>query len=160
MEKEYKRSLEDEIDWKLIDQLHNSTLNFSSKSLEIKKILFVLLGIVVPTIIKLENDKLSWSLFFTLYVIVIAFWFLDSFTYYYQEKLREKMNEKFLKIKERNKEMKFITNNNECNYTIENTRTEDRRLYRSVFNNSLAIYPVLLVLNTICSFLYWKEIIC
>jgi hypothetical protein len=26
--KEYKKTLEDEIDWKIIDQLHTATLNF------------------------------------------------------------------------------------------------------------------------------------
>lgn len=159
MIKDYRKSIDDEIDWKLIDQLHNSTLNFSSTSLELKKIFFVLVGIVVPTLIKLANDRLDWSLFITFYVLIPTFWFLDSFTYYYQEKLREMMNKKFADIKERNKEITVIVDKKEYNYTIESARSKDLRLFRSVFNYSLAIYPILLLLNTICSLLYWKEII-
>ena len=34
-------NIEDKIDWKKIDQLHNATINFSKNSLEIKKLLFV-----------------------------------------------------------------------------------------------------------------------
>lgn len=80
--KEYKKSLEDEIDWKLIDQLHLATVNFSTMSLELKKLFFVLVGIAVPSLLKLAHDKLDISFFITLYILTITFWFLDSFTYF------------------------------------------------------------------------------
>ena len=100
--KEYKKSLEDEIDWKIIDQLHAATLNFSTTSLELKKLFFVLVGIAVPTLIKLAGDELDLSLFVTIYLISSTFWLLDSFTYFYQEKLREKMDKHFMQIRIRN----------------------------------------------------------
>lgn len=106
--KEYKKTLEDEIDWKVIDQLHTATNTFSTASLELKKLYFVLVGVAVPSLIKLASDKLDTSLFVTLYLLTFAFWFLDSFTYFYQEKLREKMDKLFNQIKSRNKEVVII----------------------------------------------------
>lgn len=34
---ENNESIEEKINWKMIDQLHNATINFSKNSLEIKK---------------------------------------------------------------------------------------------------------------------------
>lgn len=60
MEKD--KNIENEIDWKIIDQLHNATNNFSKNCLEIKKLLFVVIGISTPLIINLCNNKLDLSL--------------------------------------------------------------------------------------------------
>ena len=147
--KEYKKSLEDEIDWKVIDQLHAATVNFSTSSLEIKKLFFVLIGVAVPSIIKLSGDKLDLSLFITLYILTFTFWFLDSFTYFYQEKLREKMNWHFNEIKNRNKESLIITDAiKEEGIIIESTRTRKNRIWRSAFNPSVRFYIVLFTLNS------------
>jgi hypothetical protein len=147
--KEYKKSLEDEIDWKLIDQLHTATVSFYSTSLELKKLFFVLVGIAVPSLIKLSGDKLDISFFITLYILTFTFWFLDSFTYFYQEKLREKMDKHFNLIKSRNKETLIIPSNIIQDFTIEMSRTQKNRLWRSVSNPSVRFYFVLLILNTI-----------
>ena len=64
MEKD--KNIENEIDWKIIDQLHNATNNFSKNCLEIKKLLFVVIGISTPLIINLCNNKLDRSLFISL----------------------------------------------------------------------------------------------
>jgi len=151
---EYKRTLEDEIDWKVIDQLHSATLNFSTTSLELKKIFFILVGIAVPSLIKLAGDKLDTSLFVTLYILTLTFWCLDSFTYFYQEKLREKMDNHFHQIKLRHKE-----NEVKVDITIESTRTKKYRCWRSVFNTSVSLYLVLVVLNTVAIVLYHYDII-
>jgi len=159
-EKEYKRSLEDEIDWKIIDQLHIATASFSSTSLELKKLLFVLIGIAVPSLIKLSGDKLDYSLFISIYILVVTFWFFDSFTYFYQEKLREKMDLLFNQIRERNKEVSIIsTDENKREFTLEKTRTNKYRIWRSITNSSVRFYIVLVLLNTIGFVLFIKEII-
>lgn len=152
---EYKKSLEDEIDWKIIDQLHSATLNFSTTSLELKKLLFVLIGIAVPSLIKLAGDKLNASLFVTIYILGIAFWILDSFTYFYQEKLREEMDKRFEKIKGRNK----VGTQNQDDFTLPNSRTSKNRFWRSAFNPSIRIYPLLLFINTIATFLFSFKVI-
>lgn len=155
---EYKKSLEDEIDWKIIDQLHAATINFSTTSLDLKKLLFVLIGLAVPTIIKLAGNKLDNSLFITVYLLGFTFWFLDSFTYFYQEKLREKMDKHFRNIKERNAQ-KIIIGIKKEDFTLENTRTNTGRLKRSAINPSVRLYMFVIGLNTIAFILFLKKII-
>lgn len=152
--KEYKKSLADEIDWKIIDQLHTATLNFSTTSLELKKILFVLIGIAVPSLIKLAGDKLDTSLFVTIYLLALTFWFLDSYTYFYQEKLREKMDKHFSQIKTRNTEMLILSDKKIDDFTLENSRTSSDRIKRSITNLSVRIYMFVIALNTIAYILY------
>jgi hypothetical protein len=156
---EYKKSLDDEIDWKVIDQLHSATVNFSATSLELKKLFFVLMGIAIPSLIKLAGDKLDLSLFITLYVLITTFWFFDSFTYFYQEKLREKMDSLFNKIKTRNKVEIILTDNLKNEYTIETVRTSKDRVWRSISNISIRFYFVLLILNTVALVLFLNQII-
>lgn len=152
--KEYKKSLEDEIDWKIIDQLHTATLNFSSTSLELKKIFFILIGIAVPSLIKLANNKLDTSLFITIYLLAMTFYFLDSFTYYYQEKLREKMDKHFSKIKRRNIEILIVVEKKEDDFTLENNRTSTDRVKRSLINPSVRLYMFVFALNTLAYLIY------
>lgn len=95
-------NIKDKIDWKKIDQLHNATINFSKNSLEIKKLLFVVIGIATPLIINLCNNHLDRALFISLYIIIFLFWIFDSYTYYYQKKLRFQMDYYFKQILNRN----------------------------------------------------------
>ena len=157
--KEYKKTLEDEIDWKIIDQLHTATVNFTTTSLELKKLFFVLVGIAVPSLIKLSGDKLDLSLFITLYILTFTFWLMDSYTYFYQEKLREKMNAHFTEIKNRNKENFILLDTIKQSLTIEENRTKVNRLWRSVSNPSVRFYFILLLLNTIGIILFLYHII-
>ena len=157
--KEYKKSLEDEIDWKIIDQLHNATLNFSSKSLEIKKMFLVFVGILVPALIKLSGEILDWSIFVALYLSIFSFWILDSYTYFYQEKLRGMMNERFKSISIRNQEEKIIQENKEKGFTIQEERVEKISKVKSLFNASHLIYLIMSILNSICCYLFWKGIV-
>lgn len=158
--REYKRSVEDEIDWKIIDQLHAATVSFSSTSLELKKLLFVLIGIAVPSLVKLAGDKLDYSLFSTIYIFVLTFWFFDSFTYFYQEKLREKMDHLFNQIRERNKNVLVVSaDGNPKEFTLEKTRTNKTRIWRSITNPSMRFYIILLLVNSIGFILFVKDII-
>ena len=152
--KEYKKSLEDEIDWKIIDQLHAATLNFSTTSLELKKMFFILVGIAVPTLVKLAGDKLDLSLFLTIYLLSFTFWLLDSFTYFYQERLREKMDNHFTQIRTRNVETIEVPD-----YTLENNRTSSGRIWRSLTNLSIKLYLFSVILNTIAFVLYLTGVI-
>jgi len=156
---EYKKTLDDEIDWKVIDQLHTATLNFSTTSLELKKIFFVLIGVAVPSLIKLSGDKLDISLFVTLYLLSFTFWFLDSFTYFYQEKLREKMDKLFNQIKARHTKPIIVSDSSKQDFTIEKVRTNKNRFWRSIFNSSVRLYWILIALNTVAIILFHFKII-
>lgn len=144
----YKKTFEDEVDWKIIDQLHNATNKFSASSLEFKKIYFVLLGIVIPIIFKIGGEKFDIALLVTPLIISLFFWFLDSFTYYYQEVLREKMDKHFEKLRKRNPPIGLEESDND-EYTLNNNRTSENRICRSVFNSSSAFYPSIIGLNLI-----------
>jgi hypothetical protein len=159
MSKEYVKSVDDEIDWKIIDQLHSATVSFSSTSLELKKLYFVLVGIAVPSLIKLAGDKLDTSLFVSLYILSFTFWFLDSFTYFYQEKLREKMDKLFNQIKARHTETIIVPDSIKQDFTIEKERTDKNRFWRSVFNSSVRLYWILIILNSVTIILFLYKII-
>lgn len=102
-------NIEDKIDWKKIDQLHNATINFSKNSLEIKKLLFVVIGISTPLIINLCNNQLDVALFISLYIIIFSFWIFDSYTYYYQKNYDSKwiiiLNRFLLEIQTHNRKI-------------------------------------------------------
>lgn len=149
-EQEKIYSLHDMIDWKIIDQLHNSTKMFSTTSLELKKTMFVLIGIIIPTLIKLSNDKFDISIIISIYIISVSFWILDSFTYFNQEKMRELMDNRFENI---------LRRNNNCidiNLTL-NANRNTKRFIRSFFNTSQIIYMLLIIINTTLFFLYYFE---
>ena len=155
---EYKSTFEDEVDWKIIEQLHTATSRFSSVSTELKKMYLILIGIAIPTIIKLSNDSLDLSLFVTLYIFTLTFWYLDSYTYYHQENLRSKMDIRFKSLKERNT-INTEDNSETDEYTLENNRTASDRWKRAFKDSSLRIYHVFLALNTLVFGLYLFEII-
>lgn len=99
---ESSENIEDKIYWKKIDQLHNATINFSKNSLEIKKLLFVVIGILTPLIINLCGNHITGTLFISLYITIFLFWIFDSYTYYYQKKLRFQMDFYFKQILDKN----------------------------------------------------------
>jgi len=154
----YEKSLEDEIDWKVIDQLHTATNFFASTSTELKKIFFTLIVIAIPTLIKLSGNKLDKALFISIFILTFLFWILDSYTYFYQDKLREKMNSLFNNIKDRNK-TRNLQDNNEEEVTIEINRTSENRLKRSLFNYSMFLYLLVFVINFLASTLFYNELI-
>ncbi|MCG8734798.1 hypothetical protein [Tenacibaculum finnmarkense] len=152
---EYKKSFEDEVDWVIIDQLHSATSRFSTASIELKKMFIILIGISIPAIIKLTDSKLDLSLFVTIYVLTITFWYLDGFTYFYQETLRAKMDKRFTKIKIRNTQVNTENENLEIDqYTLPDDRTESNRWSRAFKNSSVRLYHIFFILNTIALFLF------
>ena len=52
MPPEKQRDIDSEIDWKIIDQLHNAVLNFSRNSMQAKKIMFAILGVFVAAMLQ------------------------------------------------------------------------------------------------------------
>ena len=157
---EYKKSFEDEVDWVIIDQLHSATSRFSTASIELKKMFIILIGISIPAIIKLTDSKLDESLFVTIYVLTFTFWYLDGFTYFYQENLRAKMDERFEKLKRKNTVSEIEDENSETDeYTLPDDRKKSDRWSRAFLNSSVRIYQIFFILNTIAFVLFIKGII-
>lgn len=89
--KPYTKSLRDELDWKLLDQLHGVVAQISSFCFEIKKFCVTTLFVVMTLMVKFTSDKLDHSIFVAGLVIPACFWFLDATGYFYQVKLRGTM---------------------------------------------------------------------
>lgn len=137
------KKIKDEIDSMKINQLHNATINFSKNSLEIKKLLFVVIGISTPLIINLCNNHITGVLFVSLYIIIFLFWIFDSYTYYYQKKLRFQMNYYFERILNRNRKNVRNTSNFRKNSTC-------KMVIISLFNWShFCFYGILTILIVI-----------
>ncbi|MEU1211201.1 hypothetical protein ACFYSH_09865 [Streptomyces sp. NPDC005791] len=78
----------EDLDKEQLEQLHAATLKASEACLELKKLCAVVL-VPVGTIITAFGDKKPGpSLFVAGFLVIIAFWIADSFSYYYQRKLR------------------------------------------------------------------------
>lgn len=146
MANQYQKSLDDELDWTLVNQYHAAVLQISQKSFEIKKLTIVTLAAVLTFISKLSEYRIDSPFFVSAYLIIILFWFLNSYTYYFQIKLRIKISEHLKNIKLRN--AKNVTDLSNV-YVIEPERIKKSFLRKSILNRSMWIYYILLLLNTL-----------
>jgi hypothetical protein len=154
MPPEKPRDIDSEIDWKIIDQLHNAVLNFSKNSMQAKKIMFTLLGIFVAAMLQAPTWYAVTRWFPVVIGIVLLFWAFDASTYYYQEKLRALMDIRFRALKKR-----YSTERNSDEYTLPDKREKGCRVWRSIFNASVAFYPVIVIVVEVCWILIEKGVI-
>jgi hypothetical protein len=157
--KPYTKSLNDELDWKLLDQLHGAVSQISSFCFEIKKFCVTTLFVVLAFIIKFTSDKLDHSIFVTGLIIPLCFWFLDATGYFYQVKLRGMMDA----IRERlasDHSTKLIVSLSAK--VIEPSRVKAplcKRILAAGFNHSMWVYVMLLMINFSIWGLYHLSII-
>lgn len=150
-----KRDINSEIDWKIIDQLHNAVLNFSHNSMQAKKIMFTILGVFIAAMFQVETAKNCLKWFPFVIVIVMLFWAFDAYTYYYQEKLRADMDARFRSIKERCPSV-----NSKDEFTLPDKRETGGRFWRSIFNLSVSLfYLAIIVMIVVLWILISKGII-
>jgi di/tricarboxylate transporter len=143
----YVKTLEDELDWKLVDQLHGAVSQTSSYCFEIKKFCVTTLFVVIGIIIKFTKDNLDHSIFVTAILITVVFWFLDSVAYYYQVKLRGMMDRVRGSIFDRRKSKVIQT---EPAKVIEPNRTnikQSKLILNAAFNHSMWLYPILVIIT-------------
>lgn len=143
--KPYTKTLQDELDWKLLDQLYGVVSQISSFCFETKKICVTTEFVVLALMAKFTEDKLDHSIFVAAILIPICFWFLDATGYFYQVKLRGAMES----IRQR-----LAAQDGNGLITIEGTPViEPERMSSStldrvidaVFNHSMWLYGVLIV---------------
>lgn len=89
--KPYTKTLQDELDWKLLDQLYGVVAQISNFCFETKKFCVTTEFVVLTLMAKFTKDQLDHSIFVTALVISVCFWFLDATAYFYQVKLRGMM---------------------------------------------------------------------
>ncbi|RJT50761.1 hypothetical protein [Rahnella variigena] len=125
---EYKKSCEDELDWVIINQLHEATLQMSKSCFEFKKICVGLIGATLAVLAKLTDGKLDHSYFYITFILCFGFWIADFSAYYFQRKTRIAMNKKLLAL---------ATRNSIENYPSENLDVTWRK---AAFNHSMVLY--------------------
>jgi len=151
MADKYEKSLDDELDWTKADQYHKAALQISDKCFEIKKLSIVTITAFITVLVKFTKDNLDWSLFISIYLIIIMFWFIDSVSYYYQAKLRQNILDHFNNITERNAPQN-VTDEEKDKPKQEN---KFKKIKKSVFNHSMWVYYIMILFNTITSYLFW-----
>lgn len=141
-------TIEDSLNLKQIDQLHNATLNFSNNSLETKKLCVTAEIASITLLIGLhEKDKIT-NLFLLIgisgLIIALLFYIVDVCFYYYQDKLRDTMVKEENKIRCRHSlpvqefNRQTIVGNKICN-----------RVFRSLLNGSQIMYWILMLVSVV-----------
>lgn len=148
---EYKRTLEDELDWSLLNQLHNVVLQTSTFCFRTKQICLTVDVAVVGVLLKLTENILDPSIFVAGLFIPLSFWFLDSIGYFYQVKIRGIMDNIRERIKKRNTEQIIAP---ELSKVIDEDRvkvSQAKKAGNAFFNHSMWLYGLLIAAD---AFLY------
>ncbi|MGK0180042.1 MAG: hypothetical protein ACI8PD_001844, partial [Nitrospinales bacterium] len=75
---EYKKTFEYELDWNLLNQLHNVVLQISTFCFRTKQVCLTVDIAVMGVLIKFTGNTLNDSIFVSGLLIPLGFWFLDS----------------------------------------------------------------------------------
>jgi len=153
--KPYTKSLQDELNWKLLDQLHAAVVQISSFCFEIKKFCITTLFVVLTFLVKFTSEKLDHSIFLAGLLITICFWFLDATAYFYQVKLRGVMEGICKKLKSHGENLQVPK---EDIAVIDPSRTSASffcQVVRAGFNHSMWLYALLLIINSVVWLLYY-----
>lgn len=137
MSNEYKASFEDELDWKDVDQLHQAILQISKSCFEYKKLCISFLGVAIALVVNFADDFLSHAVFIIGFLICVGFWISDATAYYFQKKLRQRLDNRMCAIADRN------------NYTSYTRESNESSLRQVLVNWSMVFYYVLMMLGII-----------
>ena len=85
-----RKEIQDKLNWDNINQLHNAVSNFSRQSFDIKKLWITVEISLITLLSSLKVGDIDFAVLI-IELVVFFFYFLDSMTYYYQNKLRYKM---------------------------------------------------------------------
>lgn len=146
---EYIRTVEDELDWSLLNQLHAVVLQIGTFCFRTKQVCLTVLVGVVGLIIALTSDKPDTSIFVTGLLIPVCFWFLDSIAYYYQVKLRGVMDGIRDRIHQRHSEGLLRGPNAEVIANERTNRSSAQRVEDAFFNHSMWLYYFLIVIDCV-----------
>lgn len=149
-------SLNDEMDKISIEQLHKAVLQFSSNCFELKKLCVTILVSASVLIATFTGKLLDPSLFVGGGIIIVIFWILDVQSYYYQEKLRDRMRDLANKITARQVQGIIVEG---IGMPLPKERGDSSRLIRSFFNSSMLFYLLLIALDVFLAILFYLQII-
>lgn len=142
--KPYEKTLDDELDWSELDQLHDVVSQISNFCFETKKFCITTELLALALLAKFTDNKVDSSLFIAALIIPLCFWLLDSVAYYYQRKLRDKMELICHRLKERNGQK---TSPNKENKSPKIRERGYCKVAKSAFNHSMWIYVFMILIN-------------
>ena len=150
----YAKSFEDELDWKMLDQLHGAVSQISNFCFEIKKFCVTTEIAVLAVLIKFTSEKLDHSIFVTGILIPLCFWFLDAIGYFYQVKLRGLMENIRSNLTSRNAKPLVIESGTPFIDTRRIQKHWAVRSFQAAFNHSMWAYAALIVTDACIWFLF------
>lgn len=145
--KPYQRTLQDELDWKLLDQLHAAVAQISSFCFEVKKFCVTTLFVVLTLMTRLTEDKLDDSVFVAGLLISVCFWFLDSTAYYYQVKLRGTMEAIRARLSSREEQPILVATGEQVIEPARVSAPIGKRVFDAGVNHSMWVYALLVVVD-------------
>lgn len=156
---EYVRTIEDELDWSLLEQLHRVTLQISTFCFRTKQICVTVDIAVVGILAKLTDQRVDRSMFVAGLLIPLAFWLLDGIAYYYQVKIRGVMDGLRSQLRARNKPplIEGAEGAPQPVKVIGEKRVSaraGRRLAGAFFNHSMWLYLIMVVAD-VCLWIYF-----
>lgn len=154
MIKPYIKTLHDELDWKLLDQLHGAVAQISNFCFEIKKFCVTTLFVVLTLMIKFTSDKLDHSIFVAGLVIPLCFWFMDATGYFYQVKLRGTMEAIRTRLASRDEQQLVVAPGGQVIEPSRASAPAHKRVLTAGFNHSMWLYVLLVAIDLSIWFLY------
>lgn len=142
---EYKKSCADEIDFTMAEQMHAAALQISKTCFDLKKLCVIFLGTSMAILIRITDNSIDHSLFVVGLVLITGFLISDATAYFFQRRLRVKINDRLQNIEDRNKdsEEKPVTKVSEDS---EEKPVPKVNFCGALFNGSMSLYFVLEIL--------------
>lgn len=148
------KSTEEEIDWKLLDQLHGAVSQISSFCFEVKKFCVTTLFAAITVVLTITSRNLDHSVFVVGLLIPLCFWFLDATGYYYQVKLRGMMEAIKVRLANRSGNQILSPSGVEIISQSRISATVSSRVLAAGFNHSMWVYLLLILLDLLAWLLY------
>ncbi|WP_051961986.1 hypothetical protein [Methylobacter sp. BBA5.1] len=155
----YSKCLDDELDWKLIDQLHSAVSQISGFCFEAKKLCVTVQFVVIGVIATFTEKKLDHAIFVAGFLIPLCFWFLDSVGYYYQAKLRTSMEKIRGQIASRNNRKTVIATGVPFISKERSELSQVKKIRAASLNHSMWLYGLMILIDLGIWWLYCIEVI-
>lgn len=152
--KPYTKSLQDELDWKLLDQLHEVVAQISSFCFETKKFCVTTLFVALTLMVKFTSDRLDRSIFVAGIVIPLCFWFLDATGYFYQVKLRGMMESIRSRLASHDEQELVVATETQVIAPSRTSAPTPQRVVAAGLNHSMWLYVLLIGIDLSLWLLY------
>mgnify|MGYP003650259263 CR=1 FL=1 len=133
MSDEDVKTASDNIDWKIVDQLHDATLKISNDCFEYKKLCVAVVAGVIALMVRFGSEQNLQFVLAVCGLVCLGFWFSDATAYFYQRSLRRTMTRKINSIAVRNG-------------APEEPNLDQPTMAAAIFNRSMALYFVLILI--------------